>query len=191
MALTKAPLVLIVGNSGSGKDSLIRETFHQWPADLPQLVTTRRYITRPPHRSEPFLSVSPAVFEQMRAQGRFCLTWTSYGMAYGVAKEVLVDLDAGKPVLVNVSREVIQQAREAYPSVLVAYVHVPLAVSMARIQHRGRENRQSPGYWERIHRAETNPGREDADIVIDNSGALETAAGQLRSFIQSHLRQAG
>jgi ribose 1,5-bisphosphokinase len=191
MARSKAPLVLIVGNSGSGKDSLIRETSHQWPKDLPQLVTTRRYITRPPHNSEPFLSVSRVLFEQMRSQGRFCLTWTSYGTAYGVAREVLVDLDAGKPVLVNVSRGVIQQARETYPSVLVAYVHVPLGVSMARIEHRGREDRHSAGFRERIRRAEANPGREDADIIIDNSGSLEAAAGQLRSFIQAHLRQAG
>jgi ribose 1,5-bisphosphokinase len=187
MAPSTAPLVLIVGNSGSGKDSLIRETVHQWPVELPPLATTRRYITRPPHSSEPFRSVSSEAFERMRSQGRFCLTWTSYGMAYGVAQEVLVDLGAGKPVLVNVSRSVIREARDTLPGVQVAYVHVPLEVSMARIQQRGREDRDSAGYRERLRRAEANPGLEAADIVIDNSGPLEAAAGQLRLFIQSRL----
>jgi phosphonate metabolism protein PhnN/1,5-bisphosphokinase (PRPP-forming) len=126
----------------------------------------------------------------MRFQGRFCLTWTSYGMAYGVPKAVLSDLGEGKPVLVNVSRDVIRQARDTLPGVLVAYVHVPLEVSIARIQRRGREDRQSTIYQERIRRAEQRPGLSEADIVIDNSGALDTAAGHLRSFIQGHLQLA-
>lgn len=191
MAQPKAPLVLIVGNSGAGKDSLIRETARQWPADLPPLRAPRRYITRPPHASEPFLSITKAEFQALQSQGRFCLAWTSYGMGYGVSREVLVDLDAGKPVLVNVSREVTQEARDSLPGVLVAYVHVPLEVSMARIQDRGREDHGSDAYLARIRRAKANPGLREADIVIDNNGPLETAADQLRVFIQSHLKSPG
>jgi ribose 1,5-bisphosphokinase len=191
MAQPKAPLVLIVGNSGAGKDSLIRETAHQWPANLPLLRAPRRYITRPAHASEPFLSITEAEFQALQSQGRFCLAWTSYGMAYGVSRDVLIDLDAGRPVLVNVSREVIQEARDSLPGVLVAYVHVPLEVSMARIQDRGREELGSDAYQARIRRARANPGLKAADIVIDNNGPLASAAGQLRVFIQSHLRSPG
>jgi ribose 1,5-bisphosphokinase len=179
---------LIVGNSGAGKDSLIRETARQWPADLPPLTAPRRYITRPPHASEPFLSTTTAEFQALQSQGRFCLAWTSYGMSYGVSKEVLGDLNSGKPALVNVSRQVIREARETLPGVLVAYVHVPLEVSMARIQGRGREDHGSDAYQARIRRAKANPGLEAADIVIDNNGSLQSAASQLRVFIQSHLR---
>jgi ribose 1,5-bisphosphokinase len=184
------PLVLIVGNSGSGKDSLIRETARQWPSERPPLMTTRRYITRPPHESEPFWSVTQAEFEQMRSQDCFCLTWTSYGMAYGVPKEILLDLGQGKPVLVNVSRSVIQPARDHLPGVRVAYVHVPLAVSIMRIKQRGREAESSLGYRDRIRRAQQHPGLAQADVIIDNSGSLEDAADQLSTYIQSQLEAA-
>jgi ribose 1,5-bisphosphokinase len=186
----KAPLVLIVGNSGSGKDSVIRETARMWPTELPPLMTTRRYITRPPHESEPFLSVTQAEFEQMRSRDCFCLTWTSYGMAYGVPKEILLDLDRGKPVLVNVSRSVIQPARDHLPGVRVAYVHVPLAVSIMRIQQRGREAERTLGYRDRIRRAQQHPGLAQADVIIDNSGSLDDAADQLCTYIQSQLEAA-
>ena len=69
----------------------------------------------------------------------------------------------------------------------MAYVQVPLAVSMQRIQQRGREDRDSAAYADRIRRAEEQPGLAEADIVIDNSGELAAAAGQLCGFIVSHL----
>jgi ribose 1,5-bisphosphokinase PhnN len=48
-------LFLIVGNSGSGKDTLLKEVLRQWPASAKPIRTPQRYITRPAHASEPFI----------------------------------------------------------------------------------------------------------------------------------------
>ena len=48
-------LFLIVGNSGSGKDSLLQEVLQRWPASAKPIRIAQRYITRPAHKSEPFI----------------------------------------------------------------------------------------------------------------------------------------
>jgi ribose 1,5-bisphosphokinase len=185
------PFVLIVGNSGSGKDTLIGEAARLWPNDLPPLAVPKRFITRPPHPSEPFHSISKTRFTDMQANGEFCLNWISYDLAYGIPVNVLADQLAGRPVVVNVSRNVIETARENLPAVQVVYVHVPLAVTIERINRRGREEANSAAFKARIRRAAENPMRETADIVIDNSGPLEQAAICLCDHIQSRMRPRG
>lgn len=182
-----APFVLIVGNSGSGKDTLIGEAARLWPDDLPPLAVPKRFITRPPHPSEPFHSISKARFADMQAQGAFCLNWISYDLAYGIPVDVLGDQLQGRPVVVNVSRNVIDCARENLPAVQVVYVHVPLAVTIERINRRGREEANSAAFKARIRRAVENPMLDTADMVIDNSGSLELSAERLCQHIQSHM----
>jgi ribose 1,5-bisphosphokinase len=188
--MVQAPFVLIVGNSGSGKDSLIREAVRRWPAGLPSLVAPKRYITRPPHPSEPFHSITRDQFDRMRQQNSFCLNWTSYGLEYGVPVDVLEDQQRGHPVMANVSRNIVDHARENLPGIHVAYVHVPLEVTIERINRRGREKSTSPMFQERIDRARNNPLINAADTIIDNSGCLENAARDLCLYIKSHLNRA-
>ncbi len=180
-------LFLLVGNSGSGKDSLINETVKRWPQDKPPLLVPERYITRAPHPSEPYRSVSPDRFASMKRAGEFCLTWRSYDIDYGVPKIVPEWLREGRLVMVNVSRRIVAHARATLPRVKVVFVYVPLETTLERIRRRGREKAQTKAFEERARRARIHQRAEGADFTIDNSGALADSTEVLLNYLLSHL----
>ena len=45
-------LFLVIGNSGSGKDSIIYGAAKKYPQNLKQVHIVKRYITRPPSETE-------------------------------------------------------------------------------------------------------------------------------------------
>ena len=96
-------LFLIVGNSGSGKDTLLKEVLRQWPGSARPIRIPQRYITRPTHASEPFISVTSDEFEDLKHAGKFWLTWHVYNTAYGIPVTIFDGLKQGDSVIVNVS----------------------------------------------------------------------------------------
>jgi ribose 1,5-bisphosphokinase len=181
-----AYLFLLVGNSGSGKDSLIQAVQRQWPIEKPTLKTPRRYITRPAHPSEPYHAISRQRYTDMLRRNCFCLYWNAYGIDYALPRKIDNDLACGFPVLVNVSRHIIPRAREKYRHLKVVFVFVPLAVTEERLRRRGRENSRTKAFKDRLQRAERNPFLASADLTLDNNGSIQTAAGQLRDYILAH-----
>ena len=175
-------LFLIIGNSGSGKDSLIQWVLKTWPTGRKPPYVPTRLITRPPSpETEGFESISEEQFHQMAEKGTFSLQWKSYGNYYGVGREMEDELAKGRPVLVNVSRQIVEKTRTQFPKVSVIFVRVPLQVTEARIRSRGRE--QGRALETRLERARENPEFASADYIIDNSGDLEKAGQQLLDFL--------
>ena len=185
MAWGGGTLFLMVGNSGSGKDALIHRARQLWPASGPRLVAPCRHITRPAHGSEPFRSLSAAAFGERLRQGRYLFHWQSYGIAYGIPKEIALDLEQGDAVIINVSRRIVNRARQRWPKVRVVFVSVPLAVTAARIRARGRESAGSRSFAQRLARAAANQGFAQADFVLDNSGSLDAGARVLCNYLLS------
>jgi ribose 1,5-bisphosphokinase len=178
-------LFLIVGNSGSGKDSLLEQVLRLWPSSAKPLRIPQRTITRPPHASEPYISVTPEEFYDLKRRGKFCLTWQVYGMNYGVPAEILEWMQQGQHVIVNVSRDIIKQARKNMPALKVVFVKVPLDISLQRLRSRCREPETDPAFQQRLQRAKDNQLLKEADFTVDNSGSLETAAGTLLQYLLS------
>jgi len=179
----KGQLFFLVGNSGSGKDSLLKEALDKWPQDLPPVKIPRRYITRPPHETEPFHSVSPKEFQKMKKKGKFCFTWHIYDLDYGVPHEILQWLQHGALVVVNVSRKIIPDARREFPTLKVIFVKVPFAITLDRIKKRGREDPSDPIFQERVARARKMEDFSDVDFIVNNSGDLQIGATQLRNYL--------
>ena len=178
-------LFLIVGNSGSGKDSLLKEVLRQWPASAKPIRIPQRYITRPAHASEPFISVTSEDFADLKQQGKFWLTWHVYDTDYGVPGTIINWLQQGDSVIVNVSRKIIPQARQLIPDLKVIFITVPLEVTLQRIKERSRESEDDPGFQQRLARAEKNQTLTEADFVVDNSVPLVTAAEELLNYMVS------
>jgi len=176
--LKSGVLFLLVGNSGSGKDTLLRWAMGHWPNDVPQLYVPRRVITRPPSpETEDYISVSPEEFKDRAGRGDFALTWQSYSFYYGVPKTIKEYLEKGLPVIVNVSRQIIDDTRKQYPNVKVVFIHVPVGILMERLKKRGREgDAEIEG---RLLRAEINENQPDADFTVENSGTVEEGGKQL------------
>ena len=178
-------LFLLVGNSGSGKDTLLKAVLQGWPASARPLRIPRRYITRPAHKSEPFIPVTSEEFTDLNRRGKFCLSWHVYDTHYGVPRTAIKWLQAGDPVIVNVSRAIIPRARQLLPGLKVIFISVPLEVTLQRIKSRKRESLNDPGFQQRLVRARENQTLPDADFVLDNSGSLKAAVDELMKYLLS------
>ena len=130
-------LVLVVGPSGAGKDTLIAGA-RAACADDSAVVFPRRVVTRPSSSAEDHDTVTAEVFDQGIASGAFALWWDAHGNRYGIRSHIDDDIRAGRSVICNVSRTVTGQARQRYARVSVALVTAPPEVLAARVAARAR-----------------------------------------------------
>jgi len=174
-------LFLIVGNSGSGKDSIISGVISKYPSNLKQIYAPKRYITRPPSKFEKNISITPEEFKKMEINGKLALKWNIYGLNYGIPIELERFLKKGHPVIINVSRTIVKQAREKYKNIRVIFIEVPFEITLQRIKDRKRETEDL--LKERIERAKKNQKFPEADFCIDNTGDLDDAINELLDYI--------
>ena len=129
-------LVLVVGPSGAGKDTLL-DLARAALANDPRVRFARREITRPANAGgEDHIAITPAEFDARR--DGYALAWQAHGLGYGIPADIANDLDAGKVVVANISRAMILAAAEKFP-VMVLEITAPPAVLAARLAARGRE----------------------------------------------------
>ena len=174
-------LILVIGNSGSGKDSIIKGAVEKYSREKPSIHLVQRYITRPPSETENNISITPNEFKKMEKENQFALKWNIYGLSYGVSIEIDEWLKNGDLVLVNVSRTIVKNVRKIYKNVKVVFIQVPLEVSVERLKRRARENQKH--LEERIERARKNQTFPNADFIIDNSGLLDNAINQFLEYL--------
>ncbi len=172
--------VAIVGPSGAGKDSVISRARHLLRDD-DRVVFPRRVVTRAPDLNEDNLTVTADEFDRLLASGDLALHWGAHNLRYGVLKSVDRDIAAGGVCVVNVSRMVVQQVRRRYTQSAVVLIDAPAALRRLRLSGRGRE--ASREIDDRISREVECFNSADADIVIENSGELEDAAGNLANVL--------
>ena len=171
--------VAIVGPSGVGKDSVMEAL-----AADPDIVLARRVITRPSEAGgEDFDGVTEEDFRHREAAGAFVLSWPAHGLLYGVPLAVNDDLEAGRIVLVNLSRAVLIAAQEVWPDLVVISLTAPPEVLAARLSGRGREAEEEQK--RRLSRGSL-PLPEGLTNVheIDNSGALDDTVAAVRAVLQ-------
>ncbi|MFX0124189.1 MAG: hypothetical protein ACFFAE_11175, partial [Candidatus Hodarchaeota archaeon] len=139
--VTSDLLVFVVGRSGSGKDTIMRNVanillFENIPVNILQ-----RNITRPPDKTEESLYVSEEEFLLKKSQKEYVLTWFVYNNWYGCPRIPLEEsLHRGEIVLVNISRRILQEAREKYPQSKIVLIVVKDEIAEKRLKERGREN---------------------------------------------------
>lgn len=169
--MTTGRLIVVVGPSGVGKDSLMDALC----AARPGLHRVRRVITRAPDAGgECFEAVSREVFARRRAAGAFALSWQAHGLHYAIPADTLGVLEAGDDALANLSRAVLAEARAVFPPLHVLSVTAPPEVLAQRLAGRGREPADEVS--RRLGRAAPPPPADVPVTEIDNGGALEDAA---------------
>ena len=179
-------IFLVIGNSGSGKDSIMMGAIERLPPELKEAFLTKRYITRPPSEFEDNYTITTEKFQEMDKQGKFALKWHIYHLDYGVPIEIDDWLKEGHPVFVNVSRTVVDVARELYENIKIIFIEVPFEITLQRVKNRGREKGEL--LQERIDRAKENQSFPSADYIVDNSGDLDNAINQFLNDVEwGHL----
>jgi ribose 1,5-bisphosphokinase len=186
----RGTLVLVVGPSGAGKDSLIAGARLALAHD-PGFVFPRRFITRPEDAGgEDHVAVDAAAFARLRERPGFFLSWRAHGLDYGISATAAADLAAGRTVVVNVSRTVLDEARARYRPILVVAVTAPVEILGARLAGRGRESESDIA--ERLSRAGLAPPG-GADVVpLANDGPLAAATARFVDMLRAtRQRDAG
>jgi ribose 1,5-bisphosphokinase len=130
-------LVLVVGPSGAGKDTLINGAKLECAGDG-AVVFPRRVITRPPSAFEDHDTMDRAAFDQAIAARAFALWWDAHGNRYGIPASIEDDIRGGRTVVCNISRTIVDVARGRYAVVAVVLVTAPLQVLQARLASRAR-----------------------------------------------------
>ncbi|MGM4929199.1 phosphonate metabolism protein/1,5-bisphosphokinase (PRPP-forming) PhnN [Tardiphaga sp. 619_E2_N8_5] len=171
-------LVLVVGPSGAGKDTLIGLA-QAACADDDNVVFTRRVVTREASEFENNAQVTPEAFRHAQASGAFAVHWEAHGLCYALPRSIDDALRAGRNVVANISRTVIPALRAAYEDVVVVSITAPPEVLAARLAARGRSSDGPIG--DRLKRSVETSG---ADVTINNIGVAEDHADDLIRVIR-------
>ena len=131
-------LVLVVGPSGAGKDTLLAIAREALAGD-DRFLFPRRHVTRPSDSDEPVEERTAEAFAREQAAGGYALSWAAHGQLYGVPRSIEAALARGKVVVVNVSRAVVGEALADQRRVVVLQVTAPAAILAERLSRRGRE----------------------------------------------------
>lgn len=175
-------LILIVGPSGVGKDSLIDGAREILLSD-PSFDFAIRDINRPQTAGgEAHRTVTDEAFAELEAAGGYALSWKAHGLNYGIPMAYEAALSRGISVVANVSRTVIAQARSLYQPVAIIKVSAPADLLRERLIARGREDEADIAG--RIERAgEFDVSGPDV-IELSNDSSLENGIDRMVAIIR-------
>lgn len=180
-------LVVVVGPSGAGKDTLMALARQRLDGD-DRFRFVRREITRPAEAGgEDHIAVTPAQFDERRRAGAYALSWEAHGLGYGIPADLAADLAAGRVVIANISRARIAEAATMFPT-LALEITAPAEVLAARLAARGRET--ADDIAKRLAREVALPaGVRVAQVLNDRSP--EEGAAEVVAVLRSALSRAG
>jgi ribose 1,5-bisphosphokinase len=173
-------LVLVVGPSGAGKDTLLGLAKAACAEDS-GIVFPRRVITREASASEDNEEVSAGTFQEALSRGDFAMHWEAHGHRYALSRAIDDDIRAGRTVVANVSRTVISAMRGAYADVVVVSITAPPNVLAERIalRARGSDGRLDQRLNRTVEDASAAP-----DVTIVNVSSAEYHARQFVRIVK-------
>ncbi|WP_323014657.1 phosphonate metabolism protein/1,5-bisphosphokinase (PRPP-forming) PhnN [Devosia sp.] len=163
-------LVLVVGPSGVGKDTLIAGARQALDGDKRFSFVRRLATPASGSGGDEHDEIEPALFAEVEAAGRLALCWEAHERRYGLPLGVDTDIALGRIVVASVSRHAVTLARARYPNAAVVLITAEISRRAERLLKRGREN--SGQVTARLAR-ESPPVPAGVDpVIIDNSGPL-------------------
>lgn len=180
-AIGPGRLVLVVGPSGAGKDTLLRLA-QAACADDHDIVFPRRVVTRASSADEDNIALSPDEFVRARDHGDFAVHWDAHGHSYALPLEINDDIRAGRAVVANVSRTVIAALRRTYANVVVVAITAPPDVLAQRLAARARHS--DGNIADRLARS-VDDASANADVTILNAGSAEYHSRHLLRVIRN------
>ncbi|MDE2242222.1 MAG: phosphonate metabolism protein/1,5-bisphosphokinase (PRPP-forming) PhnN [Bradyrhizobium sp.] len=179
-AIGPGRLILVVGPSGAGKDTLLRLA-RAACADESNVVFARRVVTREASAFEDNEQVSHDAFRRALAQDAYSAHWQAHGHYYALPRTIDDEVRAGRSVIANVSRTVVGAMRRAYADVVVVAITAPPQVLAERLAMRARD---SDGRIEQRLGRRVDDAAAVPDITIMNVSSAEYHARQFVRIIK-------
>jgi len=182
-------LIIVVGPSGAGKDSVLSAWRQHLNSEalqdhrLKPVHFARRTITRPADAGgEAHEAVTPEAFERLRAAGGFAFWWRANDLSYGVRCDELGPLAEGRWVAVNGSRAHVQHLRRSAPQLRLVEITAPPQVLAQRLSGRGREDSATVAL--RLQRLAGQSCLEQ-DLILNNEGTVHETMSRLHDWWQA------
>lgn len=181
----RGTLVLLVGPSGSGKDSLLAYARAKLRDD-PAILFVRRCITRKDgDPNEDHESMGIEEFQRAEQQGRFVISWGAHGLYYGLPATLLDHLANGGVAIANGSRKSIPLLKEQFPRLRVVNLTVAPDILAKRLAQRGRESADEiKRRLARTAELSNDPLFGEETTHLDNSGPLDIAGDAFVALIK-------
>lgn len=169
---------MVVGPSGAGKDTIIRES-RQEIETFDNVHFVKRLVTRPcdPQREDHY-SATKDRFNEMSRDGEFAVQWSAHDFLYGIPVETIQRVENGDTLIVNGSRAALPDFRNTYSRCLVTWITASADILAQRLAQRNSEDPQS--IRNRLSRKIPHHV-ETEDVIIDNTGAM---ADSVARFIE-------
>ncbi|MFS8122128.1 phosphonate metabolism protein/1,5-bisphosphokinase (PRPP-forming) PhnN [Rhizobium sp. BR 250] len=181
-ALSPGTMIVIVGPSGAGKDTLMDYAAAQL-SGRPGFHFTRRVITRSGDAGgENHDAVSMNEFNRLENEGAFAVSWQAHGLKYGIPAAVHRHLDAGEVVIANGSRSALPHFGTAFSRLKVVNIVAQPDVLARRLEQRGRESRDD--ILRRLERSSLTVVGDFDITTVDNSGAIEDAGKTIMQVLE-------
>lgn len=166
-------IVLIVGASGVGKDTLIKAIKNDVKANF-----VTRYITRVPDVNESNYYIGKDDFDYLIKSGFFVSSWEAHGNIYGISQHSIKD---GLNII-SISREAIKDFEKTFEDVTTIEIGIPKELLYIRLKNRGREDEEAIA--KRIKRSEQKIDAKNL-IYFDNSKPIEQSKEEFISLLYS------
>ena len=172
--------VFVCGPSGAGKDSVMAcaQALLKGQAGF---VFARRMVSRPLQAGSDHDPVTPGEFNALLQSGGMHWHWQAHGFNYGIAAHYAADVLAGRTVVVNGSRDHVNNL-QPMPDLKIVEISASPKHLEARLLSRGRDSSSAV-----VARLERNAGfaHLKADLIIINDGELHLAGQRLADYLLS------
>ena len=177
-------LVVVIGPSGAGKDSVLEGLRANWSFSKPAHFA-RRTITRPVKSDdEQHEAIDVASFEKMLQSQTFCMHWHANGISYGIRKTELDPINIGQWVFINGSRAYLPELLKVWPLATVVHISAAHEVLAQRLVQRGRES--GDAMVKRLSRNVALNLPAHAISIVNNS-TLEDAVNSLTRALKMRI----
>ena len=133
-------LILVVGPSGAGKDTLLDGARAKLAGD-DRFFFVKRDITRPASAGgEDHHAVSRSEFEANLDCETYALHWGAHDLQYGIPKSQLSVMERGGVAIANGSRSVLDEARSRFERLGIVSIDADEELLRQRLSARGRES---------------------------------------------------
>jgi ribose 1,5-bisphosphokinase len=174
-------MVLVVGPSGAGKDTLMAALQSRLKGRIDVLFARRAITRQADPEAEDHDSLSRAEFDRLVAAGEAALSWEAHGLGYLIPATYDAIIRTGGTIIANGSRRVLAQAEARYENAVVLLITAPIEILAERLAARGRETRED--IENRLKRADLEPDSVANLIRIDNTGTVEEAVQEMMAAL--------
>lgn len=166
-------VVLIVGASGVGKDSLIKAVQNKIEANF-----VKRYITRMPDNNESNFYLDDEAFENLKHTNFFVSSWEAHNNKYAIAHSHIKE---GLNII-SISRGAIKDFEKVFENCITINITVDEEILKQRLLNRGRESLEQ--IEKRIQRVNMEINAKNL-ITFDNSKELKVTSLNFIELLQS------